>query len=74
MTCPLEGFDYFIYLRELPEGIYACVATNPDGTFTIWLDPRRSYDQLRKDLDHEIKHIIENDFYNGLPIQKVEAS
>lgn len=74
MTCPLEGFDYFIYFRKLPDGIYACVATNPDGTFTIWLDPRRSYDQLRKDLDHEIKHIIENDFYNGLPIQKVEAS
>ena len=70
----LEGFDYFIYYRELPKGIYACVATNPDGTYTIWLDPRRSYDQLRDDFDHEMLHIIRNDFYNGLPIQRIEAS
>lgn len=70
----LEGFDYFIYYRELPHGIYACVATNPDGTYTIWLDPRRSYDQLRDDFDHEMLHIVRNDFYNGLPIQRIEAS
>ena len=70
----LEGFDYFIYYRELPKGIYACVATNPDGTYTIWLDPRRSYDQLRDDFDHEMLHIIRGDFYNGLPIQRIEAS
>ena len=71
---PLEGFDYFIYFRELPVGIYACVATNPDGTYTIWLDPRRSRDQLKEDLAHEIRHIARNDFYNGQPIQIVEAS
>ena len=73
MTYPLEGFDYFIYYRELPPGIFACVATNPDGTYSVYLDPRRSYDQLRADFDHEVRHIINNDFYNGLPIQKVEA-
>ena len=74
MTYPLEGFDYFIYYRELPQGIFARVATNPDGTYSVYLDPRRSYDQLRADFDHEVRHIINNDFYNGLPIQKVEAS
>ena len=31
-------------------------------------------DELLKDLAHEVRHIINNDFYNGLPIQKVEAS
>ena len=74
MTYPLEGFDYFIYYRELPPGIFACVATNPDGTYSVYLDPRRSYDQLRADFDHEMHHIIRGDFYNGMPIQKVEAS
>lgn len=74
MTYPLEGFDYFIYYRELPPGIFACVATNPDGTYSVYLDPRRSYDQLRADFDHEMRHIIRGDFYNGLPIQRVEAS
>ena len=71
---PLEGVDYFIYFKELPPGIYACVMTNTDGTYTVWLDPRRSYDQLRADFDHEMRHIIRDDFYNGLPIQRIEAS
>ena len=76
MNCKqlLEGADYFIYLMPMPKGIYACVATNPDGTYTIYLDPRRSLDQLLKDLDHELNHIIRKDFDNGLPIWVVEAA
>lgn len=70
----VENEDYFIYWVNLPPGIYACIATNPDGTYSIMLDPRRSYDQLWADLDHELQHIIRGDFYNGLPIQRIEAS
>ena len=70
----LENFDYFVYYKELPPKIFACVMLNPDGTYTVWLDPRRSYDQLRADFDHEMRHIIRGDFYNGLPIQRIEAS
>jgi hypothetical protein len=70
----LEGADYFVYLMPMPKGIYACVVTNPDGTYSIYLDPRRSFDQLLKDLDHELNHIIREDFYNGLPIYVIEAA
>lgn len=70
----LEGFDYFIYMMPMPKGIYACVVTNPDGTYSVYLDPRRSWDQLVADLDHELDHIIREDFYNGLPIWVVEAA
>lgn len=70
----LEGVDYFIYLMPMPKGIYACVVTNPDGTYSIYLDPRRSFDQLIADLDHELNHIIRKDFDNGLPIWVVEAA
>lgn len=70
----LEGVDYFIYLMPMPKGIYACVVTNPDGTYSIYLDPRRSFDQLLKDLEHELNHIIRKDFDNGLPIWVVEAA
>lgn len=69
----LEGVDYFIYLTPMPKGIYACVVTNPDGTYSVYLDPRRSFDQLIADLDHELNHIIRKDFDNGLPIWVVEA-
>ena len=70
----LEGVDYFIYLMPMPKGIYACVVTNPDGTYSVYLDPRRSFDQLLKDLEHELNHIIREDFYNGLPIYVIEAA
>lgn len=69
----LEGVDYFIYLMPMPKGIYACAVTNPDGTYSVYLDPRRSFDQLIADLNHELNHIIREDFYNGLPIWVVEA-
>lgn len=58
----------------MPKGIYACVVTNPDGTYSVYLDPRRSFDQLIADLDHELNHIIREDFYNGTPIWVVEAA
>ena len=74
MTYPVQGIDYYVYYQIMPPGIYACVATNPDGTYTIWLDPRRTPEQLRGDLDHELRHIIRDDFYNDLPIQIIEAS
>ena len=70
----MEGFDYYIYWLKMPPGIYAFVATNPDATYSVFLDPHRSPDQLKKDLDHELKHIIYDDFYNGLPIWVVEAA
>lgn len=71
---PIEGIDFFVRFLELPEGIYAFVTPNDDGTFSIFLDPRRSYDQLYSDLAHEIRHIVRDDFYNGLPLYVIEAS
>lgn len=70
----IEGVDYFLYWMKMPPGIYAFVVTNVDDTYSVYLDPRRSIDQLKKDLDHELKHIIYDDFYNGLPIWVVEAA
>lgn len=68
MTLPLEGCDYFIYYMEMPPKIWAFVQPNDDGTFSVFLDPRRSNSQQKCDLDHEIRHIIRDDLYNGLPI------
>lgn len=70
----IEGVDYFLYWMKMPPGIYAFVVTNPDNTYSVYLDPRRSFDQLLKDLEHELNHIIREDFYNGRPIWVVEAA
>lgn len=73
MTIPLENCDYFIYFMPMPPKIRACVTPNDDSTFSIFLDPRRSFSQQKRDLDHEIRHIIRDDFYNGRPIYEIES-
>ena len=72
METLIEDCDYFIRYMELPPKIYAFVHLNEDGTYTIYLDPRRDTMSQLDDYSHEIWHIINDDFYNGLPIQKVE--
>lgn len=73
MTLPIEDCDYFIQLMVLPPKIYAFVQSNGDGTYTIFLDPRRDFWHWVDDWEHELWHIIHDDFYNGLPIQYVEG-
>ena len=68
----IEGADYFVRFMDMPDGIFAFVTPNDDGTFSIYLDPRRSSEQLAADYRHEVKHIANGDFYNGKPLQEVE--
>ena len=68
----IEGIDYFIYYINMPPKIYAFVMPNEDSTYSIFLDSRRSYSNRMADLEHELNHIRNGDFYNGLPIQSVE--
>ena len=60
----IEGADYFVRYLQLPVGIYAFVMLNDDGTYSIYLDPRRDCVHQREDFDHEIKHIIRGDLHN----------
>ena len=68
MGLPIENCDYFIRYMKLPPKIWAFIMPNDDGTFSIYLDPRRSREQQIEDYIHELKHILDDDFYNGLPI------
>ena len=68
----IEGTDYFIRYRIMLPGIHAFVMPNNDGTFSVYLDPRRDFYHRQKDLQHELDHILNNDFYSELPIQEIE--
>jgi len=74
LEMPIEECDYWIRYMELPPKIYAFVHPNDDGTYLIFLDPRRSRDQQIEDYIHELMHILSGDFYNGRPIQIVERA
>ena len=68
MCLPIENADYFIRYMELPPKIWAFVTPNDDGTFSVYLDPRRTGEQQLDDYIHELEHIIRDDFYTGLPL------
>ena len=69
----IEGADYYIRLIDLPYTIGGFVAPNEDGTFNIYLNARRSPEAQLETYFHEMEHIEDDDFYNGLPIQEVEG-
>ena len=72
MELPFAGCEYYIFVVDLPRGIYAMVMPNDDTSFNIYLDARRSHEQWINDWEHEIWHIINDDFYNEKPIWVVE--
>ena len=74
MSYPLEDADYYIRIVKLPEGIKAMIIPNDDSTFSLYLDSRRTWEQWLDDWEHEIWHLLRNDFYNGRPIQIVERA
>jgi hypothetical protein len=70
----LENADYYIYISHLPSGIKAMIIPNDDSTFSMYLDPQRTREQWMDDWEHEIWHLIHDDFYNNKPIWVVEAA
>ena len=68
----LPGADYFVYYEKLPWSIHGMVSPNDDGTFSIILNSRISEALQRAAYRHEVRHIENDDFYNGLSIQVIE--
>ena len=69
----IEDADYFIRVVPLPPGIRGMIKPNPDGTFSIYVNSRNLFAQDLKAKKHEIDHILNDDFYNGRPIEEIEA-
>lgn len=74
MLLPIEGADYFVRLKILPPMIFAYVRSNGDGTYTIYIDPRRDFCQKIEDYTHELWHIINDDLFSETPVWEIEAS
>lgn len=73
MSKPIQGIDYFVYFVPLDGSIGGFVTPNPDGTFSIYLNERLNRERNMKTLAHEERHIINGDFYSGLPLEVIEG-
>lgn len=68
----LMDADYFVYYEKFPPSVRGLVTTNDDGTFSIFLNSEMSDAWKLITYIHEVDHIRHDDFYNGVPIEKVE--
>jgi len=61
-----------VHFLQLPSRIKGYARQNPDGTYTIILNSRLSFEQNIKTYFHEMKHIKNNDF-DKLTVEEAEG-
>ena len=59
-------------LIPLPATVKAMVALDSEGDYNIYVNDQLSHEMQVKSYQHEIRHIENNDFYNGEDIRLVE--
>ena len=62
--------DVYVYLEPLPDGIKEMI-TPCLGGYTIYLDPRQSFESMRDSYKHALSHIEHNDFERE-DVQEIE--
>lgn len=66
--------NYITIFRNLPYKINGFIIYDAeDDYYTIVLNSRSSYEQNRKTFEHEIQHILNNDFSNYRDVNSLEA-
>ena len=48
MRKAIEGVDYFVYLVPFPDGVHGAAVTNPDGTFSVYINEKDTRERQRK--------------------------
>jgi Zn-dependent peptidase ImmA (M78 family) len=65
--------EYRVYLMPFPGDIRAAVRLDEEGFPSIYINDKLSPAAKKRAFLHELKHIRNNDFHNGLQIQEIEA-
>ena len=69
----IEGSDYTVRLIPFPVyNVGGMVTPNPDGSFSIYINSNLSQERQKEALEHELEHIEDNDFYNGVPVEEID--
>lgn len=73
MRILIEGSDYVVRVIDFPDAtIGGAVIAGDDDFYNVYINARRSWESQAVSLMHELRHIAEDDFYNGKPISEIE--
>lgn len=65
--------DYTVRMVDLPVDCGGMVSLSPDGHFNIYLNARLDCATQREKYLHELRHILNDDFFNDDDIHTVES-
>jgi len=66
--------DYCVRMVNLPGDVYGVVRLSEDGFYNVYINDNLSPSERRKTLDHELRHIANDDFYSDKPLKEIEQN
>ncbi len=64
--------EIYIYYIDMPYSIDSNVVENPDGSYSLYLNSRLTYERNMEGYIHELRHIQNNDFSDVRDIHTTE--
>lgn len=68
-----DDYDINVHILDFGNSIPATVTINDDGSFSIFLNARLSYERRLEAYWHEIQHIQNQDFYSDMSVDEIES-
>ncbi len=63
---------YVVRYIELPCTLPGVTVRSADGCCNVYINSRLSQEQQKRALEHEMTHVLREDFDNGRPLEEVE--
>ena len=67
----LKGESFNVVYMDMELGIGEQVRDNPDGSYTVFLNSRYSYERWAESMDHAFNHVRDRDFEKH-DVQQIE--
>ena len=64
--------DFCVRFAPFPGDIRALVTIGEDNYYSIYVNSNLPFEEQKKAVKHELRHIARNDFNNSLSIHEVE--
>ena len=64
--------EYIVRMIAFPGDIHGAVRLSEDGFANIYINDFLAPEAKRRAFEHEVKHVENDDFHNGKPIQDIE--
>ena len=61
-------YDVFVRVLKLPNKVKGVTVTDSEGAYCVFVNSEISSAEQKKALEHELKHIKLQHFYNKLPV------